>query len=112
MKFIQTAVLLGVVGKKGSGKLDSGESWETDRVELHVLTEFSESDSMSHGKTVTSYQVQNYLEHYDKAKSMIDQFVDLQMEMIPAKKLGVAPRIICTGFRLAVSKPVQSAAKV
>lgn len=98
MKFEITAVLLGVVGKKGTGKLDSGETWSTDRVELHCLTDFPESDSMAHGKTVTAYAVQDYSAHYEKAKTMLDQPVVLQMEIQSAKKLGAAPRTVCIGF--------------
>lgn len=100
MQFTQKAILLGVVGKKGSGKLDNGQSWETDRVELHCLQPFDQSDSMAHGSTVIVYQVDDYVKNYQPAKAMIDQQVDLKMQMIPAKKLGQAPRIICSGFSL------------
>ncbi|HEX8376756.1 MAG TPA: hypothetical protein VF602_02985 [Pedobacter sp.] len=98
MQFEQSAVLLGVVGKKGNGTLDNGQTWATDRVELHVITPFSDSDSMAHGSTVTTYAVEDYAEHYERAKGMLQQEIVLKMEMIPAKKLGAAPRMVCIGF--------------
>jgi hypothetical protein len=103
MKFNQTATLIGVVGKKGSGQLDNGQTWSTDRVELHIVTPFPDSDLMAHGSTVTTYNVENYLENYEKAKAMIGQEVSLSMDMIPSKKLGSAPRLVCIGFSLAHS---------
>lgn len=98
MKFEQIVLLIGVVGKKGFGKLDNGQEWATDRVELHCLGQFPESDTMAHGQTAIVYNVENYLVHYEPAKQLIDQQIVLKMEMIPAKKLGSAPRMICTGF--------------
>lgn len=111
MRFEQTAVLIGVVGKKGTGTLDNGQQWTTDRVELHVLSAFSEADSMAHGQTVLQYAVENYAEHYEKAKALIDQQVVLQMEMQPAKKLGQAPKIVCNGFYGKLPEPKTKAAQ-
>ena len=98
MKFEQTATLIGVVGKKGSGKLDNGNDWSTDRVELHCLAAFPDADQMAHGQTAMVYNVEDYAANYDRAKSLIDQRVTLQMEMVPAKKLGQPPRMVCIGF--------------
>lgn len=106
MKFEQTALLIGVVGKKGAGTLDNGQAWATDRVELHVLAPFSEADTMAHGQTVMQYNVENYAEHYERAKQCIDQQVVLHMEMVPAKKLGQAAKIMCTGFSLSVANKI------
>ena len=108
MKFDQTAILIGVVGKKGTGTLDNGKEWSTDRVELHVDTPFSESDTMAHGSTVTVYNVQDYAANYEKAKSCLHQQIILHMQMEPAKKLGAAPKFVCTGFDSA--KPSKVAA--
>lgn len=101
MKFIQEAMLIGVVGKKATGTLDDGKLWSTDRVELHVLTPFPDTDTMAHGNTVTCFAVQNYAENYDRAKSMIDQIIVLHMEMVPAKKLGQPSSFACRSFELA-----------
>ena len=98
MKYEQTANLIGVVGKKGNGQLDNGQTWATDRVELHCAVPFPESDTMAHGDTVMTFNVENYAEHYEKAKSLIGQPITMQMEFVPAKKLGQAPKSICTGF--------------
>lgn len=98
MNFEQTVTLLGVVGKKGSGRLDNGQEWANDRVELHCLTPFQQSDSMSHGQTVVVYNVENYALNYDHAKKLIDQKVILKMQMIPAKKLGQMPKMVCLSF--------------
>lgn len=97
--FPQEVTLIGVVGKKGSGKLDNGQDWATDRVELHCLTAFPDADTMAHGQTVIVHQVQDYNLNYEPAKSLVDQKVILDMAMIPAKKLGQAPRLQCQGFR-------------
>ena len=99
-----TAILIGVVGKKGQGNLDNGQAWETDRVELHVLSDFPATDSMAHGKTVTVHQVQGFFQHHQNALNLLDQEIQLDIELIPAKKLGVPPRMVCVGFR-ATAKP-------
>lgn len=93
-----TGTLIGVVGKKGTGKLDNGETWSTDRVELHVVTPFASDDSMAHGSTVTVYNLPDYAKHYDNAKACLSQEINLNMEMQAAKKLGAAPKFVCMGF--------------
>lgn len=98
MKFEQKTTLIGVVGKKGSGQLDNGQAWHTDRVELHCIAPFPESDTMAVGDTVMTYSVENFDLQFERAKSLIGQQINLQMEMIPAKKLGQAPKMVCNGF--------------
>lgn len=106
MKFQQIATLIGVVGKKGNGTLDNGNQWSTDRVELHVLVDFPSSDSMCHGKTVTVFNLEDYAKNYEFAKSLLDQEVILHMELVSAKKLGMAPKMICHGLQSSkVTKP-------
>jgi phosphoribosylaminoimidazole carboxylase (NCAIR synthetase) len=107
MKYTQTANLIGVVGKKGAGQLDNGQTWETDRVELHCAVPFPESDTMAHGDTVMTFNVQDFAAHYEKAKSLIGQPITMDMEFVPAKKLGQAPKSVCIGFYAALpaSKP-------
>lgn len=100
MNFEQVVTLIGVVGKKGNGRLDNGQEWSTDRVELHCLSEFPLSQTMAHGQTVIVYNVENYALNYDKAKACIDQKIVLQMQMQPALKLGAAPKMLCSGFEL------------
>lgn len=102
MKYTQTANLIGVVGKKGTGQLENGQTWSTDRVELHCAVPFPESDTMAHGDTVMTFNVENYAEHYEKAKSLIGQPITMEMEFVPAKKLGQAPKSICVGFYAAL----------
>lgn len=93
------ATLIGVVGKQGHGVLDNGNTWETDRVELHVLADFPSSDSMAHGKTCTVYQVQGFNLHHQNAINCLDQQVELSIELIPSKKLGTPPKMVCVGFK-------------
>lgn len=100
MKFEQIATLIGVVGKKGQGQLDNGQHWETDRVELHVITPFPESDVSAFGSTVTVYSIPDHDKHFVRAQASIQQEVVLSMDMQPAKKLGAAPKFVCTDFRL------------
>lgn len=97
--FQQTVTLLGVVGKKGAGTLDNGQAWATDRVELHCLTAFPSDDSMAVGNTVSVYNVDDYAKNFEFAKSLVGQNIILHMEMIAAKKLGQAPRIVCRNFQ-------------
>lgn len=98
MKYTQVANLIGVVGKKGNGQLENGQAWATDRVELHCAVPFPESDTMAHGDTVMTFNVEDYSKHYEKAKSLIGQPIIMEMEFIPAKKLGQAPKSVCVGF--------------
>ncbi len=100
MKFEQTATLIGVVAKKANGTFDDGRDWATDRIELHVVAPFQASDENTIGSTVTTYNVADCVKHFGRAKGMIDQEITLYMEMIPPKKLGATPKIICTDFRL------------
>jgi hypothetical protein len=100
MKFEQKAVLMGVVGKKGEGTLENGAAWSTDRVELHVISPFPESDSMAHGSTVTCYNVADHDKNYGRARGCLNQEITLFMEMIPAKKLGTPPKFVCLDFTL------------
>lgn len=112
MKMQLTATLIGVVGKKGEGKLDDGKDWKTDRVELHLLTDFSTTDSMAHGKTVTVHQIEGFSQNHQGAIALIDQEITLDLELIPAKKLGAPPRMVCTAFRPAsMNRPSVSVQK-
>lgn len=104
MEFEIICVLIGVVGKKGNGVLDNGDRWETDRVELHVLTSFDTTDSMAHGQTVAKHNLDDYAANYDKAKGLIDQRVKLRMKMVAAKTLGQAAKLTCVGIEPADGK--------
>lgn len=99
MKMQLTATLIGVVGKKGEGNLDNGQAWKTDRVELHVLSDFPTTDAMAHGKTVTVHQIEGFNQNHQGAIAFLDQEIILDMELIPAKKLGSPPKMVCTAFR-------------
>ena len=105
MKFQTEALLIGVVGKKGHGTLDNGQEWATDRIELHVATPFPDSDEMAHGSTCTVYAVADHDKNYARARACLDKQIILDIEMIPAKKLGAAPKYVCVDFGL-VREPV------
>ena len=98
MKFDQKLKLLGVVGKKGSGTLDNGNQWSTDRVELHCLSKFDDSDSMSVGNTVVVHNIEDYASNFDKAKSLVGKDVLVSFDLIAAKKIGQAPKLIARTF--------------
>jgi len=97
-RFEQNATLIGVVGKKATGQLDNGQLWATDRVELHCTVPFPQDDPMANGYTVVVYAVEDFEKHYEMAKSLISQAVVLRMELVPSKKLGSAPKMVCYGF--------------
>lgn len=100
-QFEQQTTLLGVVGKSGAGTLDNGQKWETNRVELHCLTQFPESDSMAVGSTVAMHRLEDFNKHYENAKLLVGQKIVLIMEVVPSKKLGQPPRMACVGFKSA-----------
>jgi hypothetical protein len=97
-RFEQNARLIGVVGKKGSGTLDNGALWQTDRVELHCAVPFPSDDPMATGETVVVYAVADFEKHYEMAKSLVSNPIVLRMELVPSKKLGAAPKMECYGF--------------
>ena len=97
-RFEQNATLIGVVGKKGSGTLDNGNAWTTDRVELHCVVPFPQDDQNAFGDTVITYGVDNHDQWIGMAKDCIGQPITLRMELQPAKKLGQAPKMVCYGF--------------
>lgn len=105
-RFEQNATLIGVVGKKATGQLDNGQAWATDRVELHCVVPFPESDPNTFGDTVVMYQVDDHDQWLKMAKDCIGQPITLRMELQPAKKLGAAPKMVCYGFYPANPNPL------
>lgn len=98
MKFQQTLTLLGVVGKKGTGTLDNGKGWETDRCELHCLTDFDASDAKTVGQTVTIYRVEDYNANFAKACAAVGQRIVCEFEMVASTKPGVMPKLALRSF--------------
>lgn len=98
MKFQNTLKLIGVVGKKGAGTLDNGQAWSTDRVELHCLSTFDDTDSMSHGQTVVVHNIENYAENYERAKQLVNRDIIVDFEMVAPKKPGASPKLVARGF--------------
>lgn len=112
MKFQIEGELLGVIGKKGTGTLEDGKAWSTDRVELHVITPFPDSDAMADGKTVTSYAVDDFDKNFARARAMLDKKIVLTIEMVPAKKLGMAAKFVCLDFNLHADHKINTVNKV
>lgn len=98
MKFQNTLTLLGAVAKKGSGTLDNGKAWESNRVELHFLTDFDVADSKAVGQTTVIYKIADADAHFAKAVHCIGQRVVCDFEMVPSTKPGVAPKVELRGF--------------
>ncbi|HTF85336.1 MAG TPA: hypothetical protein VL987_12210 [Cellvibrio sp.] len=98
MKFQNTLTLLGVVGKKGSGKLDNGQDWKTDRVELHFLTDFDLSDAKTAGQTVVVYKLDGFDANYERARGCVGQRVVCEFQMVTSTKPGAMPRLELKGF--------------
>lgn len=100
MKFQQRLLLIGVVGKKGEGKLDNGQEYKTDRIELHTLGAFDAADPNAVGQTVTVYKIEGRDENYARAVKCIDQYIICDFEMVAAKNLGGQQRVVCRGFKV------------
>lgn len=96
--FSQEVTLIGVVGKKGEGVMDGGQTWKTDRVELHVLQAFDTADQMAYGQTVVVHQIQNYDKHYNDASKLVGHKIEIQFKISASKKPGQAPRVDSVSF--------------
>ena len=91
-------VLLGVVGKKGSGLLQDGKPWETDRVELHCLDNFSDDMPNAVGQTVIVYKIQDHDKHFHAAQDCIGQEIYIHLKFKISTKPGVAPTLEPVSF--------------
>jgi len=91
--------LLGVVPKKGSGTLEDGQKWETDRVDLHCLTPLDDSKGAL-GSTTSVYKLQGHDQHIDNAKSLVGKDVVLRLNMV-TKGSGSAPNLVPVSVSLA-----------
>lgn len=99
MNLSTNAMLIGVVGKDFDGVIQ-GERITSDAVHLHCLTDFPSDDNKAKGKTVTVYKVDGFKQNYDKALQAIGKQVEIQLQMVPAKNLGAAPKMRCVGFNV------------
>lgn len=99
MKFQNTLTLLGVVGKKGSGQLDNGKAWTSDRVELHFLVDFDVADAKTAGQTVAIYKLDGFDANYVRATACIGQRVVCEFQMVASTKPGVSPKVELKSFQ-------------
>lgn len=81
------AKLTGVVPKLGSGKLEDGTPWSTDRVDLHVLTPLDESkDAVGHSTTI--YKLQGCNQNKDIAFSLVGSEILMECKMVNSGRGG------------------------
>jgi hypothetical protein len=96
----QTAKLVGVMPKKGSGKFDDGREWATDHVELHVLTPLAGEGS---GFATTIHKIQNCDQNINKAKELVGRDIVLTLELTTNGKNNNT-LIKASGFRALTAK--------
>jgi hypothetical protein len=91
-----TVTLSGVVGKKGEGKLQNGDKWKTDRVDLHCLQPLSGDDST--GEATQIHKIQDRDKHIEQAKSLVGKKIVLLRDIVTD---GQNEKIVTVGFRAA-----------
>ena len=74
------AQLSGFAPKKGSGTLEDGTPWTSDRVELYCLTPLDETKG-SKGFATTTYKIQGCDNHKELASSLVGKPIVLNCEM-------------------------------
>jgi len=81
------ARLTGIVPKLGSGKLEDGTPWTTDRVDLHILTPLDESKDAI-GSATTVYRLQGCNQHKELASSLVGSDIIMDCKMINSGRGG------------------------
>jgi hypothetical protein len=74
------AVLTGFYPKNGSGTLDDGTPWSTDRVDLYVQTPLDESKG-ARGTATTTYKIPGCEKHKTLADSLVGSKIVISCEM-------------------------------
>jgi len=98
----QTAQLVGVVPKNGSGTLDNGTAWSTDRVELHCLIPLDETKGAK-GMTSQIFKIQGCDANRDRAFALIGQNIVVELDLV-AGNPGQAPKLNPKTFRALAGK--------
>ena len=81
------AKLTGVVPKLGSGKMEDGTPWSTDRIDLHVLTPLDESkEAIGHATTI--YKLQGCNQHKQLASSLVGSDIIMDCKMVNSGRGG------------------------
>lgn len=93
----QRAILVGVHPKKGTGTLNDGSKWETDRVELHCLIPLDQTKGAK-GSSVQIFKVQDHDKYKDLAMSLLDQEIVIDISMV-AGAPGAAPKLTPLSFQ-------------
>jgi len=81
------AKLTGFTPKLGTGKLEDGTPWSTDRVDLHCLTPLDESKG-SKGYATTIYKVQDCNKFKELASSLVGSDIIMDCKMVNTGRAG------------------------
>ena len=81
------ARLTGFSPKFGTGKLEDGTPWSTDRIDLHCLTPLDETKG-SKGFATTVYKIQDCNAHKDLAASLVGTDIEMTCKMINSGRGG------------------------
>lgn len=74
------ASLIGFVPKKGTGVLDDGTPWTTDRVDLHCLTPL-DSTRGAKGYSSTIYKIPNCDANQELASNLVGKDIVISCDM-------------------------------
>jgi hypothetical protein len=74
------ALLTGFTPKNGTGILDDGTPWSTDRVDLYVQTPLDESKGAK-GSSTTTYKIQDCEKHKALASSLVGSEIIINCQM-------------------------------
>ncbi len=85
--FEQKVLLMGIMPKKGKGKLDNGQDWVTDRVELHVQMAL-DKDKGGLGNASQMIKLQDCDKWLEPLKPMVGKEVLLISELTTDGKGG------------------------
>lgn len=79
--FDYPCLLSGIVPRKGEGKLDNGQSWKTDRIDLHVQIPL-DSNKGGIGFTTELYKLEGHDKHFSTVSNLVGKPVNLKLQMV------------------------------
>lgn len=78
--FDYPCVLSGIVPRKGEGKLDNGQPWKTDRIDLHVQIPL-DSNKGGIGSTTEMYKLDGHDKHFSTVSNLVGKPINLKLKM-------------------------------
>lgn len=79
--FDYPCILSGIVPRKGEGKLDNGQSWKTDRIDLHVQIPLDVNKG-GIGFTTEMYKLEGHDKNFSTVSNLVGKHVNLKLQMV------------------------------